>query len=188
MALIVADRVQETTAITGTGTLTLLGAATGYRTFSSAIGNTNTTYYVIVDPIANVWEIGIGTVGAGTLTRDTVLINSSGTTSKISFTGNTSNVWCDYPATKAVTADFIYAPGTFQGSFSDGIVMDYTSGLGRISVGTADAVKFYNGGVGNTLLGGFSASTGVLFPDGSTQLSAGASTGKVVGLNLILGY
>lgn len=102
MALVVADRVQETTTTAGTGTLTLAGAATGYKTFSTGVGNGNTTYYVIQDPTANVWEVGLGTVGAGTLTRDTVLSNSSGTTAKISFAGNFSNVWCDYPATQAV--------------------------------------------------------------------------------------
>lgn len=102
MALVVADRIQETTSTAGTGTLTLAGAATGYQSFSTGIGNGNTTYYVIVDPIANVWEVGLGTVGAGTLSRDTVLANSSGTTSKITLAGNTSNVWCDYPAGKAV--------------------------------------------------------------------------------------
>lgn len=102
MALVVADRIQETSTTSGTGTLTLLGAATGYKTFSTGIGNGNTTYYVIQDPIANVWEVGLGTVGAGTLSRDTVLSNSSNTTALISFAGNLSNVWCDYPASKAV--------------------------------------------------------------------------------------
>ena len=102
MALVVADRVQETTTTSGTGTLSLGGAATGYVSFSAAVGNGNTTYYVIQDPIANVWEVGLGTVGVGTLSRDTVLSNSSGTTAKITFAGNLSNVWCDYPAGKAV--------------------------------------------------------------------------------------
>lgn len=102
MALVLADRVQETTTTSGTGTLTLGGAATGYVAFSATIGNGNTTYYVIQDPIANVWEVGLGTVGAGTLSRDTVLSNSSGTTAKITLAGNLSNVWCDYPASKSV--------------------------------------------------------------------------------------
>ena len=105
MALVVADRVQETTTTSGTGTLSLAGAATGYQSFVSGIGNGNTTYYVISDPIANVWEVGLGTVTSGspnTLSRDTVLSNSSGTTSKITLAGNSSNAWCDYPAGKAV--------------------------------------------------------------------------------------
>lgn len=102
MALVVADRVQETTTTSGSGTLTLAGASAGYQTFSTGIGNGNTTYYTIADPVANVWEVGLGTVGAGTLSRDTVLANSSGNTSPLSLAGNSSNVWCDYPATQAV--------------------------------------------------------------------------------------
>ena len=65
MALVVKDRVRETSTTTGTGTLTLAGAVTGFQTFSSAIGNTNTTYYTITNGAE--WETGIGTVAAGTL-------------------------------------------------------------------------------------------------------------------------
>ena len=118
--LVVADRIQETTTTSGTGTLTLAGAATGYKTFSSGVGNGNTTYYVIFDTTANVWEVGLGTVGAGTLTRDTVLSNSSGTTAKITLAGNSSNVWCDYPATKAV----------FQNEVNDAVAPQMVSSNG----------------------------------------------------------
>lgn len=103
MALIVKDRVQETTSTTGTGTLTLSGAVSGFQTFSSAIGNTNTTYYSITDSVN--WEVGIGTVAAGTLSRDTVLSNSLGTTALINFAAGVKNVFCTYPADKAVTID-----------------------------------------------------------------------------------
>jgi hypothetical protein len=101
MALIVKDRVQETTSTTGTGTLTLSGAVSGFQTFSSAIGNTNTTYYSIVGD--NQWEVGIGTVAAGTLSRDTILSSSTG--SAVSFNAGVKNVFCTYPADKAVTID-----------------------------------------------------------------------------------
>lgn len=120
MALVLADRVQETTTTSGTGTLTLAGAATGYKTFSSGVGNGNTTYYVIQDPIANVWEVGRGTVGAGALTRDTVLSNSSNTTALISLAGNLSNVWCDYPAAEAV----------FQNEVNDAVAPQMVSSNG----------------------------------------------------------
>ena len=49
MALVVNDRVKETSTTTGTGTFTLAGAVTGFETFLAAIGNTNTTYYAIVN-------------------------------------------------------------------------------------------------------------------------------------------
>jgi len=99
MALILKDRVQETTTTTGTGTLTLGGAVTGYQSFS-AIGNANTTYYAIY--AGSEWEVGIGTYTASgtTLSRDTVL-SSSNSGSLVSFSAGTKNVWCDYPAGRA---------------------------------------------------------------------------------------
>lgn len=124
MALVLADRVQETSTTSGTGTLTLIGAVSGFTTFSSAIGNSNTTYYTIYDPVAYSWEVGIGTVGSGTLSRDTVLSNSLGTTAKINLAGNTASVFCTYPSEKSVNLDSsgnvsplgTIASGTWQGS------------------------------------------------------------------------
>jgi hypothetical protein len=124
MALVVADRVQETSVTSGTGTLTLAGAVPGYQTFSGAIGNGNTTFYAIYDATAQVWEVGVGTVGAGTLARTTVLSNSSGTTSPISLAGNSSAVYCTYPSEKSVNLDAsgnvtplgTIASGTWQGT------------------------------------------------------------------------
>ena len=105
MALILKDRVQETSTTTGTGTLTLAGAVTQFQTFSSAVGNGNTTYYTIYNAGGMQWEVGLGTVGAGTLSRDTVLA-SSNANALVSFTG-TLYVFGDYPAGKAVYLDAI---------------------------------------------------------------------------------
>ena len=105
MALVLKNRVQENSTTSGTGTLTLSGAVPGFQTFSTAIGNGNTTFYTLYDNVAQVWEVGIGTVGAGTLARTTVLSNSSGTTSPLTLAGNTISVWCDYPSEKAVNLD-----------------------------------------------------------------------------------
>jgi hypothetical protein len=77
MTFVINDRVKETTTTTGTGTLTLDGAATGFETFSGALGNTNTTYYAIASQNSGDFEVGIGTVGAGTLSRDTVISSSN---------------------------------------------------------------------------------------------------------------
>jgi hypothetical protein len=103
MALILADRVQETTATTGTGTITLAGAVAGYQAFSS-IGNGNTTYYAITNG-AN-WEVGIGTytLSGTTLSRDTVL-SSSNAGAKISLT-SLSNVFVTYPSERAITEGY----------------------------------------------------------------------------------
>jgi hypothetical protein len=102
MALVIADRVRETSTTTGTGTLTLDGAVTGFRTFSSAIGDTNTCYYTIT--LGADYEIGVGTVGAGTLARTTVL-KSSNSNNAVNFGAGTKDVFATYPGEKAVTTD-----------------------------------------------------------------------------------
>jgi hypothetical protein len=109
MALVLKDRVKETTSTEGTGTLTLLGAAQGYQAFSS-IGNGNTTYYCIQS--VNDWEVGIGTVGAGTLTRDTVLA-SSNNGNRVGFGTGVKDVFCTYPASKIVSVDNFPVTGEF---------------------------------------------------------------------------
>jgi len=104
MALIIKDRVQETSTTSGTGTLTLAGAVTGYQSFGSAIGNGNTTYYGIYANGGSDWEVGIGTVGSGTLARTTVLA-SSNAGSLVNFSGAQLSVWGDMPAAKGVYQD-----------------------------------------------------------------------------------
>jgi len=103
MSLVIADRVQETTTTTGTGTITLAGAVTGYQAFS-AIGNGNTTYYTITD--GTNWEVGIGTytLSGTTLARTTVLA-SSNAGALVNFPAGTKTVFCTLPAAKAITTD-----------------------------------------------------------------------------------
>jgi len=129
MALVVADRVQETSVTSGTGTLTLAGAVAGFQTFSTAIGNGNTTFYTIYDLTAYDWEVGIGTVGAGTLARTTVLSNSAGTTSPISFAGNSKSVFCTYPAEKSINYDAngVATIGEVLGYADTGIIGSFAS-------------------------------------------------------------
>lgn len=102
MALVLRDRVQETTNTTGTGTLTLAGAVSTFQSFS-VIGNGNTTYYTITS--GTDWEVGIGTytLTGTTLSRDTVL-SSSAAGAKITVAAG-ATVFCDYPAAKAVFID-----------------------------------------------------------------------------------
>lgn len=102
MALVLKDRVREQSTTTGTGTLTLTGAITGFQSFSSAIGNGNTTYYTISDNTN--WESGIGTVSAGALARTTVL-ESSNAGSLVNFPAGTKDVFASYPAAKAISRD-----------------------------------------------------------------------------------
>ena len=107
MAFAVADRVRETTTTTGTGTLNLGGAVSGFRTFVSGIGDGNVTYYAIVHRTAAEFEIGIGTVtdaSTDTLSRTTIL-SSSNSNSAVSFSAGTKDVFCTQPASKAVFED-----------------------------------------------------------------------------------
>ena len=99
MALLVKDRVQETSSTTGTGTFTLAGAVTGFETFSGSIGNGNTTFYTITNGAE--WEVGLGTVAAGTLARTTVYQSSNGD-ALVNFSAGTKNVFCTYPADQAI--------------------------------------------------------------------------------------
>ena len=104
MALVINDRVRETSSTTGTGTFTLAGAVTGFETFSSAIGNTNTTYYAISNQANGEFEVGLGTVGAGTLARTTI-ISSSNSDAPVDFSAGTKDVFVTLPASKAVILD-----------------------------------------------------------------------------------
>ena len=104
MALVFNDRVKETSVTTGTGTLTLDGAVQGFETFSSAIGNSNTTYYAIELPGTTEFEVGRGTISAGQLAR-TEIISSSNSDSAVDFSAGTKIVFCTLPASKAVIKD-----------------------------------------------------------------------------------
>jgi len=122
MALVINDRVKETSTTTGTGTLDLAGVVTGFVTFVAGIGNSNTTYYAIYEQGTANFEIGIGTVTDATpdtLARTTVLNNSLGTTAKINFSG-TLDVFCTLPASKSVYLD---ATGTPVGAASAGFAL-----------------------------------------------------------------
>ena len=105
MALVLKDRVKETSVTTGTGTITLAGAVTDFDAFS-VIGNGNTTYYTITLPEGDEWEVGIGTYTASgtTLSRDTVLA-SSNSGSLVNFSAGDKDVFVVYPAGTAVYED-----------------------------------------------------------------------------------
>jgi hypothetical protein len=99
-ALYYANRVQETSSTTGTGTLTLAGAVSGYQSFLTAFGSTAIVqvYYTIWDSSTN-WETGRGTYtgSATTLSRD-IILSSSNSGSAVNFTAATINVWLDFPS------------------------------------------------------------------------------------------
>ncbi|CAB4212266.1 hypothetical protein UFOVP1434_1, partial [uncultured Caudovirales phage] len=105
MALVLLDRVKETTTTTGTGTISLDGAVTEFQPFS-AIGSGNSTYYCIADQNSADWEVGIGTytTTGSTLTRD-IVISSSNSGALTNFPGGKKDVFVTYPAIKATPLD-----------------------------------------------------------------------------------
>jgi len=117
MALVINDRVKESSTTTGTGTFDLAGVVSGFEGFVAGIGTTNTTYYTIFNQGTTEWEVGLGTVtdaATDTLSRDTI-ISSSNSDAAVSFTSGTKDVFCTLPASKAVylnaSGDTINAAG-----------------------------------------------------------------------------
>jgi hypothetical protein len=106
MALVINDRVKETTTTTGTGALTLAGAVTGFETFGTGVGNSNTTYYAVTLPGSSEFEVGLGTLNGDstTITRTTV-ISSSNSDSAVNFSAGTKTIFCTLPASKTVFLD-----------------------------------------------------------------------------------
>ena len=104
MAFVLNDRVKETTTTTGTGTVNLGGAATGFETFVAGVGNSNSTYYCIAGQTTAEFEVGIGTVtdaSPDTLSRTTIL-SSSNSDSAVDFSAGTKDVFCTLPAAKTI--------------------------------------------------------------------------------------
>ena len=131
MAFVLADRVRETTTTTGTGTVTLAGAVLGFQTFS-AIGNGNTTYYTIAGIGTSEWEVGIGTyTSSGTTLSRTTVLASSNSGSLVNFSAGSKDVFCDYPAGRAVIGGQGYIENTYTISTSSTV----TDGSNAISVG-----------------------------------------------------
>ena len=106
MALVINNRVRETTSTTGTGAVTLGGAVGGFQTFAAGIGNLSTTYYAISINTENEWEVGRGTLNAdsSTLTRTEVLESSNGDAA-VDFSAGSKEVFCTFPSEKVVYLD-----------------------------------------------------------------------------------
>ena len=114
MALVIADRVRETTTTTGTGTITLAGAVTNFETFTANLSNSDTTYYSIVDNTNGDFEVGLGTfTTSGTTLARTTIIASSNSNSAVNFGSGTKDVFITIPASKMIVKD---ASGNISGS------------------------------------------------------------------------
>lgn len=155
MALVILDRVRETTSVVGTGIATLLGAVSGYQRFS-AIGNNNTTYYCIASRTTGEWEVGIGTYNSDTLTRTTVL-SSSNNGNPISFSSGVKDVFVTAPSEKSILVDgsgVMFSPDGLVGTNITGTAAGLTAGNVTTNANLTGAIT----SVGNaTSLGSFTS-------------------------------
>ena len=134
MAFVVADRVQETTTTTGTGTVTLAGAVTGFQSFS-AIGNGNSTFYTIADQSGSNWEVGIGTyTSSGTTLSRTTVLSSSNSGSLVNFGAGTKNVFVTYPAGRSAYAATVPSNGQLLIGNGTNFTLSTLTGGGGISI------------------------------------------------------
>jgi hypothetical protein len=141
MALVIKDRVKETTETDGTSDLSLAGAVAGFQTFVAAIGDGNTTYYAIEDADGSAWEVGIGTITDGspdTLARTTILA-SSNSGSAISLTIGNHTVFGTYPAGQAI---FLDANGVL--TLSKSTVVPYATITTDTTVTSSNVAVFAN--------------------------------------------
>jgi len=146
MALVLADRVRETSSTTGTGTITLAGAVSGYQSFA-AVGNGNTTYYCIANQAASEWEVGIGTyTSSGTTLARTTVVASSNAGSAVSFSAGTKDVFVTYPAGYTVNTQTGTATTTATANaLNTGNNYQVNSlGVGTAGSGTAGEIRATN--------------------------------------------
>jgi hypothetical protein len=174
MALVVKDRVKETTTTTGTGSVTLAGASTGFQTFNSAIGVSNTTYYCIAGQGTSEWEVGLGTLSASTTLARTTVYASSNAGSAVTFSAGTKDVFCTFPAGIAiqqVQATVFNSGGTW--TCPTGVTRAKVTVIGGGGCGG------YNKGSNNGGVGGYASGTYDVTPGTgySVTVGAGAVTG-----------
>lgn len=157
MALVLADRVKDTTLTTGTGAVALSGTPpTGFRSFGAGVGDGNTTYYTIAGVGTSEWEVGIGTyTAAGTsLSRDVVLA-SSNANALVNFSAGAKDVFVTYTAAKSVNYD------------ASGNVNINITGQAALATnlydGSANAIPYQSAASTTTFL---SSASGVLYSTG----------------------
>ncbi len=164
MALVIDDRVKETSTTTGTGTLNLSGAVSGFQTFVAGVGDGNTTYYAIVNRDADEWETGIGTVtdaSTDTLARTTV-IASSNSDSAVTFSSGTKDVFTTLPASKAV-----YEDGSSDVTLPNDLILGSDSAVLKFGA-DSDTTLTHTDGTGLTL----NSTNKLLFRDSALYINS----------------
>ena len=141
MAFVINDRVKETTTTTGTGTISLGGAVTGFETFGTGIGNSNTTYYAVTLPGTAEFEVGLGTLSSDSSTiARTTIISSSNSDSAVDFSAGTKTIFCTIPASKSVLLSDVGA-STMNLSSADTHTGRYGSSSSPININVTVASK-----------------------------------------------
>ena len=145
MALVLNDRVRETSTTTGTGAMALGGAVVGFQTFAAGIGNSNTCYYAISLRGGAEFETGLGTLDGDSsdLTRTTVF-QSSNSDSAVDFSAGTKDVFVTLPASKAVFEDATTDNVTLTADLSVGDDLTVNGGVIDVkNTGAQSVVRFY---------------------------------------------
>ena len=166
MALVLNDRVKETTTTTGTGTISLGGAQTNFETFVAGVGNSNTTYYAIVHRSNAEFEVGLGTItdaSPDTLARTTI-ISSSNSDSAVNFSAGTKDVFCTLPASKAVHED-----GSSVVTLPNDLILGSDSAVSKFGA-DSDTTLTHTDGTGLTL----NSANKLLFRDSALGINSSA--------------
>jgi hypothetical protein len=145
MALVLNDRVRETSTTIGTGAMALGGAVVGFQTFAAGIGNSNTCYYAISLRGGAEFETGLGTLDGDSsdLTRTTVF-QSSNSDSAVNFSSGTKDVFVTLPASKAVFEDATTDNVTLAADLSVGDDLTVNGGVIDVkNTGAQSVVRFY---------------------------------------------
>jgi hypothetical protein len=177
MALVLADRVQQTGTANTTVSFTLSGSVTGYQSFS-VIGNTNITYYGATDTSGN-WEVGVGTYSTTgpTLTRDTIY-SSSNSNLAVTFSG-TVTVFVTYPSIRSVNLNDsgnVSSLGTVStGIWQGSTIQPAYGGTGVTASSGANSVVLRDASQNITVNRVNQANTNTTAAGGTTALTAASS-------------
>lgn len=132
MALVLADRVQETTTTTGTGSFSLAGAETGFRSFDFVLNTADTTYYTATN--GTDFEVGIGTFTSPSTLARTTILTSSNSNNAVNWGVGDKNVFITYPAERAVFTD-----GNVVTSLTGAVIINKTSITANTVINTGES-------------------------------------------------
>jgi len=195
MAFITADRVKDTSTTTGTGSITVSGAApTGYRTFSAVLSAGDTFYYCIQGQTTAEFEVGLGTYSSANVFARTTVLASSNSNNAVSFSAGTKNVFITLAATKTLQIGPSSTPVAGSVPYGTGATLAYSAvgtagqvltsaGAGAptwttaAGTGTVTSVNVSGGTTGLTTSGGPITTSGTITLAGTLATANGGTGG-----------